>query len=284
MSKMYFLSIVVIALVLGAVAYQAPAALNQGDLERIVKALDGAVVSIRKGELATTQITEASKTYDNKFSGLAAVDNELHATITNDFISVATSTTENSILALKANVLTGAGKLGMSLSSLHSYAILYVFIISLAISLGVTLVLKKTVNWKLVNESKVRLKALQDEYNDARRKKDMKKLNKLNQNQQEIKRLSGIVMSQTMKPTFYYMIPLLLLWMLVLGPIYGGWVVALLPFRVDLPIFGTLVAFGVGWWYLITMMGFSSILKSILIPEANPTSPVPHISPPIIKT
>jgi uncharacterized membrane protein (DUF106 family) len=61
------------------------------------------------------------------------------------------------------------------------------------------------------------------------------------------------------------MVPLFVLW-IALGQIFKGWVVAWLPFiRIDLPFIGPLVVFGVGWWYFLTYLGFSQILRKVII-------------------
>jgi uncharacterized membrane protein (DUF106 family) len=72
------------------------------------------------------------------------------------------------------------------------------------------------------------------------------------------------MISQSFKPMIILIIPLLFVYF-VLFSVYSGWVVAWLPFSIDLPFFGRLVAFGVGWWYVLPSMGFSQILRKIMI-------------------
>ncbi len=280
MRKSCVLALALVVLVTGSAFTQAQTTPTQGDLEHIVKALDGAVVALRKGESATALISEASSVYSTAFSGLENVDNTLHTEITSAFSSISSAPAENAIFALKTSVLAGAGKLGVSLSPLHSYAIFFVLLVSILVSLGTTIVLKKTVNWALVNESNAKFKEYKTEYKDAVRKKDMKRIHKLDQRRQEMNKLAGIAFTQTTKPTLYFLVPLFALWLLVLGPTFGGWVVAWLPFNVNLPIVGNVVAFGIGWWYFITMIGFSSIFRSILIPESKPPLQVSQPAPP----
>jgi uncharacterized membrane protein (DUF106 family) len=246
---------------------------NQRKLEDIVRALDSAVVENRKGnrEAAIQSIQSAKTIYENIFS--ADVDNATDNKIRDAFTSVIANPAEGNILALKADILAAVGELGVFISPLHAYSLFFILLLSMGVSFFVTLVNKRTVNWELVRSHKAKISEFMKEYRDAMRKQDRKRMHKLEERRREIQRLQGELMSQQLKPTLYYIIPLMLIWMFVLGPVFGGWVVAWLPFRIDLPIYGPLVAFGPGWWYIITFFGFSTIFRALMIPETPPVAP-----------
>lgn len=161
-------------------------------------------------------------------------------------------------------MLRAASLIGVYLPPLYAYSLFIILGIAVVVSLLVTLLNKRLVNWDLVKESKSKIAEFQKELREARSKRDMKQLHKIQQRQGEIVKLQGQMFKQTLKPTIIYLIPLMLLWIILLN-VYSGWVVAWLPFSIDLPFFGRLVAFGVGWWYFISYLGFSQIFRKVLI-------------------
>jgi uncharacterized membrane protein (DUF106 family) len=243
------------------------------NLEDIVGSLDAAVVALRKGEGTTGPISNAESIYRNTFSpDLEIEDNELNNKILRSFDAIGGAPSEDNLFALRADILEAAGKLGVSISPLRAYSLFLILFLSMGVSFFVTYVNKRTVNWELVRSHKARISEFMREYREAMRKQDRKRLHKLEERRREIQRLQGELLSTQLKPTLYYIIPLMFIWIFVLGPVFGGWVVAWLPFRIDLPIFGPLVAFGSGWWYIITFFGFSTIFRAIMIPETPPTT------------
>ncbi|MEM2878595.1 MAG: EMC3/TMCO1 family protein [Candidatus Hadarchaeales archaeon] len=268
MRRAIILSIIAMVLLstCGAVAAQGED--NSASLKELIARMDSAVVSLRKGENsgAVNLISEASGIYSEKFSSrVAGVDNELDNRIRTDFISLSASPTEENIFALRSAVLGGAGKIGVYLPITHGLSLFIILAISIIISLLVTLLNRKMVNWNLVREAKAKLREFQEQYKEASRKKNLKLMHQLQQKQAEVMRLQGDVVKQTMKPTLIYMLPLMMVWVLLMGT-YSGWVVAWLPFgRIDIPFLGPVVAFGVGWWYFITYLGFSQVFRKILI-------------------
>jgi uncharacterized membrane protein (DUF106 family) len=101
----------------------------------------------------------------------------------------------------------------------------------------------------------------QRELMSAQRKKDMKTVHKLQQQQKEMMALQGQVMMSSFKPAIFTMIPYFILWWALSG-VYGNWVVAWLPFT--LPILGS-VSLGFLGWFILTYFGFSSIWRRLLI-------------------
>lgn len=272
----YLAPFAVLVLLVSVGAAPVQAEMTQENLEDIVMTLDSAVVALRKGQEITGLIPGAKSIYQETLS--PQLDNETDNRILNAFDAALENPSEKNIFALKADILREAGERGISISPLRAHSMFIILLISMGVSFLITFVNKRTVNWELVREHKAKISEFMKEYRDAMRKQDRKRLHKLEQRRREIQRLQGELMSHQLKPTLYYIIPLMFLWFFVLGPVFGGWVVAWLPFTIDLPIFGRLVAFGVGWWYIITFLGFSTIFRSILIPEGPP--PTAPAAPP----
>ncbi len=239
---------------------------DQPNLALLVNKLDTSISSLRKGDDSGALLSEASTIYNENFSPLVEnrSDNELNTKIVQAFTSLTDNPTEENIFALRSDVLRAASLIGVYLPPLYAYSLFIVLGISVIVSLLITLLTKRLVNWEFVRDAKAKTSEFQKELYEAKSKKDMKQLHKIQQRQAEITKLQGKMFSQTLKPTIIYMIPMMLLWYMLIGA-YGGWAIAWLPFRIDLPIFGPLVAFGVGWWYFITYLGFSQIFRKILI-------------------
>lgn len=253
------------ALAFSAGIVTAQAGDDQPDLALLVNKLDTSISSLRKGDDSGALLSEASTLYSENFAPLVENrDNELNTRINGAFDSLKDNPVEENIFLLRADVLRAASLIGVSLPPLYAYSLFIILGVGVAVSLLVTLLNKRMVNWDMVRRNKAEIAKFQKEYREASSKKDMKQLHKLQQRQSEIMKLQGQMFTQTLKPTIIYIVPLLLLWM-VLTNIYSGWVVAWLPFGIDLPILGRLVAFGVGWWYFITYLGSSQIFRKILI-------------------
>lgn len=240
---------------------------DQAALTLVVNLLDTSISSLRKGSpgSAGTLVGQASDNYDNNFSSrVAAVENSLDNRIRTAFDSLKTNPVEENLFVLKGDVLRAAGSIGISLPPFYAYSMFIVLAVGVVVSLLITLLTKRLVNWDRVRENKAKISEFMKEYREAQSKRDMKQLHKLQQRQGEIRSLQGQVFAATMKPTIIYIIPMMLLYSL-LNVAYSGWVIAWLPFRIDLPVLGPLVAFGVGLWYFITYLGFSQIFRKILI-------------------
>ena len=244
---------------------------GQGDSESlfdIVNKLDTSAASLRRGdsESAKANIGQAFQEYLISFSfGVAEKDPSLDNRIKDRFAVVYQSPSESDILSLRSDVVRAASLIGVHLPPLFEYSLFIIMGIAFAAAFFVNLVSKKMVNWELVKQNKAKIDAFQKEYREAMKKRDMKLVHKLQLQQPEINKLMMQNTSQNMKPTLIFMVPLFVLW-IALGQIFKGWVVAWLPFiRIDLPFIGPLVVFGVGWWYFITYLGFSQILRKVII-------------------
>ena len=242
---------------------------KEGALWELLNTLDSSISSIRRGNTSGAKmlLERASGNYSENFN-VENHDNALNTEIIQAFSSLSQNPIEENIFVLRTKVLRAAGLIGVSLSPIYAYSMFIILGISAVVSLLITLLSKRMVNWDLVRESKAKISEYQKELREAMSKRDMKRVHKVQQRQDEIRKLSAQVMTQTLKPTIIYIIPLILLWM-ILSTVYTGWVVAWLPFRINIPIIAPegLVAFGMGWWYFITFLGFSHLSRKILIRE-----------------
>lgn len=243
---------------------------DQAVLRQLLNSLDISIAALRKGDTSGSQgsLSNASTLYESSFSPrVENIDNALDNRITQAFSSLQQTPVEENIFALRADVSSAAGLIGVSLPFIYAHAIFVVLGIGVIVSLLITLLNKRLVNWERIKQIKARISEFQKEFRDAQSKRDMKRVHKLQQQQKEILSLQGKIMSETMlRPMLFYIVPMILVWYLMLS-VYGGWVIAWLPFRLDLPFFGSWVACGLISWYMITYFGFSSIFRKLLIGE-----------------
>jgi uncharacterized membrane protein (DUF106 family) len=229
------------------------------DVTRLVRTLDTSISSLRRGDMggARSLLEEASSMYEVDFS--PKVENQIDNRIRTAFISLKENPVEEDIFALRATILQA-----FSLPPLYAYSMFVILGVVVAMSLFITLVSRHLIDWERYRKNKAEISKFQKELREAMKKKDAKEVHKLQQRQSEIMKLQSENLSQNLKPTIVYSIPLIVIYFL-LANFYSGWVVAWLPFSIDLPIFGRLVAFGFGWWYFITFFGLSQIFRKIMI-------------------
>jgi len=262
---------VLVALLLTAavVAMAAAAVSAQSDerLANLVRGLDDAVVGLRRGE--SVSLSRIEEFYRESIApNLENVDNDLNQRILEKF-SLLSNPSEENIFSLRRDIVEAGGKLGMSISIVHANSAVFIALLTFTLSLLVTLVNRWVVNWELVSSYQAQVSEFWNEYRDAVRKQDRKRMAKLDQRRQEISRMQAVIMSETMKPSIYYLVPLMILW-IVLAKAFSGWVVTWLPFTLSLPVYGKWVACGFGWWYFLTFMVFSVVLRQILVPSIQP--------------
>jgi uncharacterized membrane protein (DUF106 family) len=259
------LTAAVVAMVAVAVSAQ-----SNDRLANLVRGLDDAVVSLRRdGSVSLSRIEELYR--ESIAPDLENVDNDLNQRILEKF-SLLSNPSEENIFSLRRDIMEAGGKLGMSISIVHANSAVFIALLTFTLSLLVTLVNRWVVNWELVSSYQAQVSEFWNEYRDAVRKQDRKRMAKLDQRRQEISRMQAVIMSETMKPSIYYLVPLMILW-IVLAKAFSGWVVAWLPFTVSLPVYGKWVACGFGWWYFLTFMVFSVVLRQILVPSIQPAKP-----------
>jgi len=123
---------------------------------------------------------------------------------------------------------------------------------------------KPEIIWGEIKRRKKRISDWQKALMDAQRKKDMKAVHKLQQEQKEIMGLQGQMMMDSFKPAIFTMIPYFILWWALSG-VYSNWVVAWLPFNLPMPIIGTMASLSFLSWFILAYFGFSSIWRRLLI-------------------
>ncbi len=259
-----------LAPVIGAGLVQAQGEDSQTALKKMLNDFDTSITCLRRRDIddAKELISDARSNYNENFS----VENDkpdLHSEITQAFDSLSENLSqadEENVFALRAKVSQAASLKGVSLSPLYAHSMFIILGITAVASLIITLLTKRLVNWDQVRESKAKISEYLKELRAAQSKRDMKQIHKLQQRQAEIRKLQGQVFGATLKPTIIYIIPMILLFYTLTG-MYSGWVVAWSPFNISIPILAPegLVAFGVGWWYILTYLGFSQIFRKILI-------------------
>ena len=243
---------------------------EHGTYKVLLQTVDSSIISLRQGGSASGSLSQARTLYNslvspyeneiNNSTELIEIDNR----ITQAFNSLQQSATEENIRALRSDISLMASELGIGLSPIFEHALFVVFGIGIFVSLIVTLVSRRVVNWERMRQMKAETTAFWKEFRDAQSKRDMKRLHKLQQDRPRIMSLQGQMMKENFKPMIFYIVPYLIFWF-VLSGVYGGWVVAWLPFRLDLPFFGTWVSCGFLSWYILTYFGFSQIWRKLLI-------------------
>lgn len=249
---------------------------DEGDQEtlwHLLNKIDSSIVALRRGDSAGAQTAlveaftlyggELKKAHENKFENndvLLELDNY----ITQAFTSLQQSPREDNIRTLRADVSLIASKLGIVLPFIYERAIFFILLLAVIFSLVITLITKKVVNWAKVKQVRAEVDAWRKELLDAQRKKDMKRIYKLQQDQKRIYGLQGQMMMETFKPAIIYIVPYFILWYW-LNSLYRGWVVAWLPFSLPLPFYGLWASCGFLSWFLVSYFGFSSIWRKLLI-------------------
>jgi len=264
------LTIIILATLLSAslagVMAQQVTGINQDNVRNVLQKIDSSIIALRKEgtDAAGASLQSAVEEYQKISASVENMDNALDNKIKQAFSSLIGSPAEDGIRALRADVSLAASKLGASISVIYEHAIFFILAIAIVFSLIITLITKRVVDWPKVKQIKKETDDYRKQLLEAQRKKDMKRLYKLQQDQKRIMGLQGQVMMASLKPAIFYIVPYFLLWTW-LGGLYSGWVVAWLPFSLPLPYFGTMVSFGFLPWFLLSYFGFSSIWRKLLI-------------------
>ncbi len=239
---------------------------DQDIVRNVLKGIDSSIIALRKenAEVAASTLWSAKGEYDKISLLVENEDNALNKKIDDAFLQLVNSPNEDDIRALRGDVSRAASIIGASVSVIYEHAILSILTIAVIFSLVITLITKRVVDWEKVKQIKAEVNAWRKELQEAQRKKDMKRLYKLQQDQKRVLGLQGQMMMSSFKPAIFYIVPYIILWSWLNG-LYSGWVVAWLPFTLPLPIFGTFVSFGFLPWFLLSYFGFSSIWRKLLI-------------------
>lgn len=246
---------------------------GQETYKELLQTIDSSIVSLRQGGSASGGLNQAQVLYDNlvgphrneNFNNRSELV-EIHDRITQTFSSLQQSAAEEDIRDLRSDISLMASELGIGLPFIYAHALFVILVIGIFVSLLITLITRRVVNWERMRQIKAEVSAFQQELRDARSKRDTKRLYKLQQDQKRIMALQGQMMKENFKPMIFYIVPYFLFWFILAG-VYSGWVVAWLPFRLDLPFYGTWVSCGFLSWYLLTYFGSSQIWRKLFIRE-----------------
>lgn len=243
---------------------------EQETYKKLLQTIDSSIASLRKGGSASGGLNQAKALYDN----LVGDENfgnrpeliETNNRINQAFSSLQQSAAEENIRDLRSDISLMASELGITLDFIYEHALFVILGIGIFAALLISLITRRVVNWERMRQMKTEVSTFQRELRDARSKQDAKHLYKLKEDQKRIMALQGQMMKENFKPMIFYIVPYFIFWFILQG-IYSGWVVAWLPFRLDLPFFGRWVSCGFLSWYLLTYFGFSQIWRKLLIRE-----------------
>ena len=244
---------------------------EQETYRELLQTVDSSIVFLRQGGNPSWDLSRARMLYDNLVAGENFENRprlaELNNNIDNGFatlIAHGDGVQEKDIRALRSDISLMASKLGVGLSPIFEHALFVIPGIAALVALLSTLASRRAVNWELLRQIKAEVSAFQKELRDARSKRDMKRMHKLQRDQKRIMALQGQMMKESFKSMIFYTAPFFIIWFTLTG-VYGGWVVAWLPFRLDLPFHGQWVSCGFLSWFIITNSGFSQIWRKLLI-------------------
>lgn len=266
-------SAMAIILLIGVLAASPNAQAAQADgsedqYKELLETIDGAIRSLRFGNDPTSSLESAKSQYINLVGG---GDGEV-VDLFNSLIAQGEEAKLEDIQNLRGEVKEAVEATGISLPFYFDHAIFVILGISIPLSLAVTLINRKVVDWKKVNAAKARMKEWQNEFSEAKSKGNKKKMQKLKRRQDAVMKEQKEVMGSTMKPMIFYIIPYILLWW-GLNSLYGGWVVAWIPFEFPWPDLGlrlfegSFVSLGFLGWYILSYFGFAQIWRKFLIPS-----------------
>jgi uncharacterized membrane protein (DUF106 family) len=147
---------------------------------------------------------------------------------------------------------------------------LFIAAVAILVGLGTNLLNKKLVNFDRIRETRKQFDAWRRQLNDAKKKNDKQAIGKLMKKQQAMMRVQSQVQMETMKPTLFLFIPLILMWQ-ILGVVFPSTlIVARSPFLIPWPA----ISF-IGWtgpfqdftfvaWYILSSFSVSLPLSRIL--------------------
>lgn len=240
---------------------------EQKNYRDLLQSLDGSIVSLRHGR--SISLSDAQTLYTTLVEPYGGeIENRPELTELNTRIMDAfgRSRTEEEIRSLRSDISTMMSELGIGLSPIYEYSVFVILGIGMVVSLLITLLNRRLVNWERIRQIKAEVAAFQKELREAQTRRDPRRIHKLQMDQKRILSLQGEMMRERAKPTFFFAALYFVFWV-ILGRIYSGWVVAWLPFRLTLPFFGLWASCGFLSWYLLTYFGFSQIWWKLFIRE-----------------
>jgi uncharacterized membrane protein (DUF106 family) len=143
------------------------------------------------------------------------------------------------------------------------FSTLFIFLLSATIALLTSLANRFLTDPEKTKVWRKEIAEWNTEVNKARRDGDKKRLEKLMKKQQHILQLQSKMAWQSMKVTFLFIIPLIIIWQF-LGGVYAGSDIAYFPGigpTLPLPLLGNMAS--LYWWYLICSFFFSTTFSHV---------------------
>lgn len=129
---------------------------------------------------------------------------------------------------------------------------IFVFLLALSLTLITTLVNRLLTNPKQLREWRAEIKTWTDEYKEAHKSKDKKKLAQAEKQKSRIMKLQQKMSWQSMKVSLLFFVPLLIVWQILIGTYTGP--VAFLPGMGQITIF---------IWYLVCSLFCSTLFSKV---------------------
>lgn len=147
-----------------------------------------------------------------------------------------------------------------SLSGSEKFNVIFgVSVISTLVSAIIVFITAKVVDQKEMKELKARMAKYQEKIKEAQQKKELKQMSKL---QKEMMRDQGTMMSKSLKPMFYTMIPIILIFSWLSHKIPNGPndYILTMPFSLTGE---SNIALGWLGWYILCSIPASMLIKKI---------------------
>ncbi len=139
------------------------------------------------------------------------------------------------------------------------WSTLFILLLAAAISFLITLANRLTTDPEKTKAWRKEIAEWNEQLRKARKDGDKKQMEKLMKKQQYILQLQAKMSWQSMKVSFLFFIPLMIVWYF-LGSMYGGTEIAYFPgIGSQLLWFSSLL-----WWYLLCSFLFSTIFSHLL--------------------
>ncbi|KXB06579.1 hypothetical protein AKJ52_02005 [candidate division MSBL1 archaeon SCGC-AAA382C18] len=184
--------------------------------------------------------------------------------------------TVEEVKTIRKNIVDKGNSQGFELPFTHKYALFILLGISFSLAITVNTINRVMVDWDEMNRVREKQSELKDEISEARDEGDMKKANKLQQEQQEFMQENMGVMFSPIKSMIFIFIPFIIVFN-IMSSMYSGWIVAWLPFKlpwidIGFPLLnrffkGDMAGLGFFGWYIMSYFGFTQIWRKILIPN-----------------
>ena len=143
------------------------------------------------------------------------------------------------------------------------WSTLFIFILAATISFLISLVNRLTTDPEKTKAWRREIAEWNEQLRKARRSGDKKQMEKLMKKQQYILQIQAKMSWQSMKVSFLFFIPLMIVWSF-LGGIYGGTEIAYFPGIGSVFTIGPFSFPSLFWWYLLCSFLFSTLFSHLL--------------------